>query len=93
MATRCPRPWACRAGRLGRLGRWLSRASTMRRPSSAPALRRLLKIASSAAVPACAIEFQDQHARARAYGHCEPRAKEATSRSVPRFGSVLRKAR
>src|SRR6476469_8018488 len=63
MATRCPRPWACRAGRLGRLGRWLSRASTMRRPSSAPALRRLLKIASSAAVPACAIEFQDQHAR------------------------------
>jgi hypothetical protein len=27
MATRCPRPWACSARRLGRLGRRLSRAS------------------------------------------------------------------
>ena len=27
MATRCPRPWACSARRLGRLGRWLSPAS------------------------------------------------------------------
>ena len=93
MATRCPRPWACSARRLGRLGRWLSRASTLRRPASAPALRRLLKIASSAAVPGLRHEFQDQQARARAYGHCEARAKESTSRSVPRFGSALRKTR
>ena len=47
MATRCPRPWACSARRLGRLGRWLSRASP---PASASEdLRRSLKIASSAA--------------------------------------------
>jgi hypothetical protein len=33
---------------------------------------------SRAALPrsACAIEFQKQLARARAYGHCEARAKE-----------------
>jgi hypothetical protein len=29
MATCCPRPWACSARRLGRLGRWLSRASPL----------------------------------------------------------------
>jgi hypothetical protein len=46
MATRCPRPWACSARRLGRLGRWLIRASP---PASASDLRRSLKIASSAA--------------------------------------------
>ena len=34
MATRCPRPWACSARRLGRLGRWLSRRlRPMRRPA------------------------------------------------------------
>ena len=29
MATCCPRPWACSARRLGRLGRWLSCASPL----------------------------------------------------------------
>ena len=68
-----PRPWACSARRLGRLGRWLSRASH-HAPTGLGLRLALVTQKSRAALPcsACAIELQDQHARAR-----EARAKEA----------------
>jgi len=66
MATRCPRPWACSARRLGRLGRWLSRASH-HAPTGLGLRLALVTQKSRAALPcsACAIELQDQHVRAR----------------------------
>ena len=86
MATRCPRPWACSARRLGRLGRWLSRA-----PYHAPNRARLRPSVghskSRAALPcsACAIEFLDPYARARAYGPCGKlvrHCRRATARQI-----------
>jgi hypothetical protein len=82
---RGPRPWACSARRLGRLGRRLSRASH----HATTGLGFRLALVTVLPCSACAIELQDQHAGARTYRHSEARAKEAKMGGSQTIGPAM----